>query len=63
MKDPAAVRALTFDCYGTLIDWDAGIRAYLRRLLDAKGRGRSTWTASTITGITSASCRRSPVRS
>jgi len=39
MKDPAAVRALTFDCYGTLIDWDAGIRAYLRRLLDAKGAG------------------------
>ncbi len=39
MKDPAAVRALTFDCYGTLIDWDTGIRAYLRRLLDAKGAG------------------------
>ena len=39
MKDPAAVQALTFDCYGTLIDWDAGIRAYLRRLLDAKGAG------------------------
>ena len=37
MKDPAAVRALTFDCYGTLIDWETGIRGYLRRLLDAKG--------------------------
>src|SRR5262245_35392138 len=37
MADPAAVRALTFDCYGTLIDWEAGIRAYLRRLLDRKG--------------------------
>jgi len=24
------IRALTFDCYGTLIDWDAGMRAALR---------------------------------
>src|SRR5262245_11876019 len=37
MPDPGLVRALTFDCYGTLIDWDTGIREYLRRLLDAKG--------------------------
>ena len=37
MADPGLVRALTFDCYGTLIDWNTGIRAYLRRLLDAKG--------------------------
>jgi 2-haloacid dehalogenase len=36
VSDPGLVRALTFDCYGTLIDWDTGIRAYLRRLLDAK---------------------------
>ncbi len=27
--------ALTFDCYGTLIDWEAGILAGLRPLLDA----------------------------
>src|SRR4051794_17672010 len=37
MGDPSAVGALTFDCYGTLIDWETGIRAYLRRLLDRKG--------------------------
>jgi len=37
MTDPTRVQALTFDCYGTLIDWDTGIRAYLRRLLDARG--------------------------
>ncbi len=36
MNDPGKVQALTFDCYGTLIDWDTGIRAYLRSLLDAK---------------------------
>jgi len=28
---------LTFDCYGTLIDWEAGILAGLRRALDARG--------------------------
>jgi 2-haloacid dehalogenase len=27
--------ALTFDCYGTLIDWEAGILAALREALDA----------------------------
>ena len=37
MADPRAIRALTFDCYGTLIDWEAGIRAYLRQVLDRKG--------------------------
>ncbi|MEQ1893464.1 MAG: haloacid dehalogenase type II [Planctomycetota bacterium] len=30
-------RALTFDCYGTLIDWDAGIRAALRVIPALKG--------------------------
>jgi len=28
---------LTFDCYGTLIDWEAGILAGLRVVLDARG--------------------------
>ena len=28
---------LTFDCYGTLIDWEAGILAGLHRVLDARG--------------------------
>ena len=28
---------LTFDCYGTLIDWEAGILAGLRRVLDPLG--------------------------
>lgn len=30
-------RALTFDCYGTLIDWDAGIRSALRMIEALKG--------------------------
>ncbi|MCC7390090.1 MAG: haloacid dehalogenase type II [Phycisphaerales bacterium] len=33
MLDPARYRLLTFDCYGTLIDWESGILAALHRLL------------------------------
>jgi 2-haloacid dehalogenase len=29
--------ALTFDCYGTLIDWEAGLTAAFRTVLDAHG--------------------------
>jgi 2-haloacid dehalogenase len=35
--DFTAFDALTFDCYGTLIDWEAGILAALRPVLDAHG--------------------------
>jgi len=28
--DPTNYRTLTFDCYGTLIDWETGILAYLK---------------------------------
>ncbi|MCK4772872.1 MAG: hypothetical protein KAT18_08120 [Candidatus Latescibacteria bacterium] len=28
--DPAQFEVLTFDCYGTLIDWEAGIYDALR---------------------------------
>jgi 2-haloacid dehalogenase len=35
--DYGAFDALTFDCYGTLIDWEAGILAGLRRVLDPRG--------------------------
>ena len=31
-------RALSFDCYGTLIDWEAGLFAALAPLLAAAGR-------------------------
>jgi 2-haloacid dehalogenase len=33
MIDPHRFEALTFDCYGTLIDWEQGILAALGRLL------------------------------
>lgn len=28
---------LTFDCYGTLIQWDEGLRAAIDKILDEKG--------------------------
>ena len=39
--DLTAFDALSFDCYGTLIDWEAGIAAVLRRWADAHGLGAS----------------------
>ena len=35
--DFEAFDALTFDCYGTLIDWETGLSAGLRTVLDAHG--------------------------
>ena len=35
--DFSAFRTITFDCYGTLIDWEAGILPVLRRVLAAHG--------------------------
>jgi 2-haloacid dehalogenase len=35
--DFAGVEVLTFDCYGTLIDWEAGILSALRPVVDAHG--------------------------
>lgn len=35
--DLARFEALSFDCYGTLIDWEAGLLAALRPVLDAHG--------------------------
>jgi 2-haloacid dehalogenase len=32
---------ISFDCYGTLIDWESGILGYLRPLLERKGRDLS----------------------
>ena len=33
--DYGTVEALTFDCYGTLIDWEAGLTAAFRPILEA----------------------------
>lgn len=38
MLDFSRFEVLTFDCYGTLIDWEAGILAALRPILSAHGK-------------------------
>ncbi len=38
MLDFNRFEIITFDCYGTLIDWEAGILAALRRILSAHGK-------------------------
>ena len=38
MLDFRRFRVLTFDCYGTLIDWESGILAALGPLLEAHGK-------------------------
>jgi 2-haloacid dehalogenase len=37
MVDPNAFDVLTFDCYGTLVDWESGLLAALRPVLAAHG--------------------------
>jgi len=41
MLDFARFQVLTFDCYGTLIDWEAGIFSALRPILSAHGKTTS----------------------
>ena len=38
MPDVTKFNTLTFDCYGTLIDWERGIHAELRPWVDRHGR-------------------------
>lgn len=38
MLDFTRYEILTFDCYGTLVDWETGILAALRRILGAHGK-------------------------
>jgi 2-haloacid dehalogenase len=35
--DPGGVKAITFDCYGTLIDWEAGVLRAIRPMLTVHG--------------------------
>src|SRR5580692_6571715 len=41
---------LTFDCYGTLINWEEGILRCLRRLLAARGKGTDDATILRLYG-------------
>ena len=46
--DFGAFDALTFDCYGTLIDWETGLLAALRPVLDAHGVERDDEAARAV---------------
>lgn len=39
--DPSAIKACTFDCFGTLMDWSSGILAALRPLASQHATGMS----------------------
>jgi 2-haloalkanoic acid dehalogenase type II len=42
MSERRRFRAVTFDCYGTLVDWETGIGAIVAELLAARGVTRPT---------------------
>jgi 2-haloalkanoic acid dehalogenase type II len=50
--------ALTFDCYGTLIDWERGILAELRPWADAHGVAAGDEALLEAFGVTEADCER-----
>jgi 2-haloacid dehalogenase len=37
-----AIRAITFDCYGTLVDWEAGLQAWAAKIIAKRGYDRLT---------------------
>lgn len=43
--DTAKIKFVTFDCFGTLVDWDTGIKAFLEEILPQKNQNH---TASII---------------
>lgn len=50
--------ALTFDCYGTLIDWSAGILAALRSILGERARGVGDERLLSLYGVLEAEAER-----
>ncbi len=41
LNDSPRPKWLTFDCYGTLIQWDEGLQAAVREILQSKGSARA----------------------
>ncbi len=50
MLDFNRFEILTFDCYGTLIDWEAGILSALHKILSAHGSSRDDPTLLSLYG-------------
>lgn len=62
MLDLARFRVLTFDCYGTLIDWESGILAALRPLLAAHAQDLPDESILQTYASLEAEAERSPYR-
>lgn len=63
MIDPASFKILTFDCYGTLIDWETGIFNALRPVLRAHGKSLADAELLGMYGDLEAAAETPPYRS
>ena len=63
MIDFTAKRVLTFDCYGTLIDWESGIFCALRPLLASHGKSLDDARLLEMYGELEAQAEEGPFRS
>ncbi len=61
--DPQRFEAITFDCYGTLIDWERGILDALRPILSAHGIGIADEDILSLFGEVEAEVEAGPYRS
>jgi 2-haloacid dehalogenase len=63
MIDPSDFEILTFDCYGTLIDWETGIFAALQPVLRSHGKSLLDADLLALYGEFEAEAEESPYRS
>jgi 2-haloacid dehalogenase len=61
--DFSAFTTITFDCYGTLIDWEAGILPAIRRVLTARQQSLSDAAILELYGEFEAHAESAPYRS
>jgi len=62
MLDLSRFEIFTFDCYGTLIDWEDGILSYLHRILSAHGKDTDDATLLRLYGDFEAASEQGPYR-
>lgn len=62
MLDFSRFEVLTFDCYGTLINWEDGILDYLHRLLEQNGKDADDATLLRLYGDFEAQAEAGPYR-
>src|ERR1700690_3506348 len=62
MLDFSRFKLLSFDCYGTLVDWESGIFSALRPILAAHGKGLSDAALLELYGEFEAEAEQPPFR-